>query len=207
MGKDTIADRRTTLARVSLALNAKNAPGRNLPPLILLTDDQRDADYAEAVRALPKGAAVIIRHRDTAKRERLAATLADVARPLGIRCLIANDLTLAERLDVDGIHASEASIGEISEWRRRHPRWLITAAIHATTPVATLSADALLFGSVFATRSHPQGMPVGVAAFDGIAARSNKPVYALGGITADNVHELAATHAAGIALIGGWLRS
>lgn len=192
---------------MSLALNAKNASGRGLPPLILLTDDQRDSNYAEAVSALPANAAVIVRHRDPAKRERLAVTLGDIARPLGIRCLIANDLMLAERLDADGIHASEASIGEISEWRRRHPRWLITAAIHATTPVTTLSADALLLGAVFATRSHPQGTPLGVAAFDGIAARSSQPVYALGGITADNVDELAATRAAGIALIGGWLRS
>lgn len=208
MGKDTVADRRGTLARVSLALNAKNAAGRNLPPLILMTDDQRDADYAEAARALPSGSAVIIRHRDHQKRQRLAVTLCDIARPLGVRCLIAGDIALAERLDADGIHAGEADLIKIEGWRARQPRWLITGAIHAAAAATKAGgANAFILAPVFPTESHPQGSALGVAAFEAIAKTLRAPTYALGGITADNASELAATHAAGIALIGGWLRS
>jgi thiamine-phosphate pyrophosphorylase len=208
MGKDIVADRRATLARVSLALNANNAAGLNLPPLILMTDDQRDTDYVEAVRALPSGSAVIVRHRDPAKRERLAVALCDLARPLGIRCLIAGDETLAEQLNADGIHASEADLARIEAWRARHPRWLINGAIHGADAAARAEgADALILAPVFPTPSHPQATALGVETFQAISSRLRVPVYALGGVTAENADQLAATHAAGIALIGGWLRS
>jgi thiamine-phosphate pyrophosphorylase len=208
MDKDTVANARATLARESLALNARNAAGRNLPPLILLTDDQRDADYVEAVRALPAGSAVIVRHRDPEKRERLAVTLCDVARPIGVRCLIAGDLIRAERLDADGIHASEADLPCIKQWRTRHRRWLITGAVHNPQAASQAEgADAFLLSPVFPTRSHPGTLSLGVEAFDAMASRIPAPVYPLGGITADNVKQLTATRAAGIALIGGWLRS
>jgi thiamine-phosphate pyrophosphorylase len=208
MGDDKVSEARATLARVSRALNARNAGGRNLPPLILMTDDQRDADYSEAVRALPAGSAIIVRHRDATKREQLAVTLCDLARSAGTRCLIAGDLTLAERLDADGIHARETDLHLMADWRARHPRWLITGAIHSTAAAAKAGgADALLLAPVFPTRSHEAVQALGVANFESIASRLNVPVYALGGIVADNAEQLAATHAAGIALIGGWLRS
>jgi len=199
---------RATLARAAAALNRRNAGARGLPPLILLTDDERDADYVEAVRALPSGSAVIVRHRDRLRRAELARVLAAAARPQGSRCLIAGDLALAERIDADGIHAGEADIASIPEWRARHPGWLITAAIHAATPVERIcDADALLLAPVFATQSHPHAAPIGVEAFEAVARRAHVPVYALGGVTSANVERLAASHAAGIALIGGWLRS
>ena len=89
-----------------------------------------------------------------------------------------------------------------------HPRWLITGAAHAQ--VATVYAtgvNAVLLAPVFPTPSHSQTVPLGVEKFAGIATQASLPVYALGGITAQNVEQLAATRAAGIALIGGWLRS
>src|SRR5438105_2321075 len=72
MGQDELVAARTTLARISSALNARNAPRRDLPPLILLTDDQRNADWPEAVRALPAGSAIIVLHRKPVERERVA---------------------------------------------------------------------------------------------------------------------------------------
>jgi thiamine-phosphate pyrophosphorylase len=208
MGKDIVAAARATLACESFALNTRNAASLNLPPLILLTDDQRDADYAEAVRALPHGSAVIVRHRDPTKLERLAVTICDIARPLGLRCLIAGDVHLAERLDADGIHASEANLTCIKQWRTRHARWLITGAIHNAQAAAQAEgANALLLAPVFATKSHPGTLALGVDAFQAMASRIPTPVYALGGVIAENVAQLSATKAAGIALIGGWLRS
>jgi thiamine-phosphate pyrophosphorylase len=207
MDQDECAEARATLARVAAALNARNVPAQGLPPLILMTDDRRDADYVEAAGALPSGSAVIIRHRDAAQRARLGQALAEIAMARGSRCLIANDVALAERIAAAGMHASEASIGEIAAWRARHPQWLITAAIHAKTPFALSGANAALLGPVFATSSHPGAAPLGVAGFDAIAKRAGLPVYALGGITSENAGRLAASRAAGIALISGWLRN
>jgi thiamine-phosphate pyrophosphorylase len=208
MGLEKIAAARATLARISVALNALNAPGRGLPPLILMTDDQRDADYLEAVRALPPGSAVIVRHRNPVARERLARSLLAAARAHGSRCLLAGDPDLAKILDADGVHASEAQLRQIAAWRKQGPNWLITAAVHSASAVAKAQdADALLLAPVFPTASHPQAQALGVAAFDAIASQIRVPVYALGGITAENAPQLGASRAAGIALIGGWLRS
>lgn len=208
MTEDTVADARRTLARVSLELNARNAAGLNLPPLILMTDDRRGADYLEAVRALPEGSAVIVRHRDPAALEPLAVTLRDAARPLGVQFLVAGDLDLAERLDADGIHASEANLDCIKQWRARHLRWLITGAIHNRQAAARADgASAVLLSPVFATQSHPGTVALGVEAFEAMTRRIPMPVYALGGVTAATVEQLAGTPAAGVALIGGWLRS
>jgi len=208
MGQDKIAQARATLARIGSALNGRNAPGRGLPPLLLLTDDQRDADWLEAVCALPAGSAVVIRHRNPVARERLARLLLEAARRNGSRCLIAGDVALAEHLAGDGVHAAESELGRIAAWRRTHPRWLITGSIHgAEAMTKAQAADALLLAPVFPTSSHPRAKTLGVTMFDEIATRSPVPVYALGGIAADNAEQLAPSRAAGIALIGGWLRS
>lgn len=173
-----------------------------------MTDDQRDADWLEAVHALPAGSAVIVRHRNPIERERLARLLLEAARRNANRCLIAGDLALAEHLAADGVHASEAEHDRIAAWRGLHPHWLITGAVHSAEVAARAhGADAMLVAPVFPTSSHPYSKALDAAGFDAIALRSPVPVYALGGITAGNAEQLAVSRAAGIALIGGWLRS
>lgn len=207
MGQDKIADGRATLARIATSLNRRNAPGRELPPLILLTDDQRSADYAEAMQALPPGSAIIIRHRNERVRRALAQSLRDLADRCGVRFLIAGDAALAHDCDADGMHAGEANLDQMAAWRGRYPYWLITGAIHGDAASDRIrGADALLLAPVFPTQSHPDAAPLGVAAFDAIAERSTIPIYPLGGITAENAELLTASRAAGIALIGGWIR-
>jgi thiamine-phosphate pyrophosphorylase len=208
MSQDKIVEARVTLARISSVLNARNARGRPLPPLILMTDDQRNADWLEAVGALPSGSVVIIRHRNPIERERLARLLLDAARRNGCRSLIAGDVELVEQLGADGVHASEAELDRSEAWRAQHPHWLITGAVHGPKAVTrAVGADALLLAPVFPTSSHPDAKTLDVAGFDAIAEQAPVPVYALGGITAENAVQLAPSRAAGIALIGGWLRS
>jgi thiamine-phosphate pyrophosphorylase len=156
-----------------------------LPPLVLMTDDDRLADPLAAARALPKGSVVIVRARDSARRRALAQALLPLRDTLVF--LIANDAALAAAVGADGLHLPEASAHQATHWRTRHPRWLITTAAHSLRAASTADAvDALLLSPVFATQSHPGVAGLGVQRANRIAQDSRVPVYALGGITARN---------------------
>jgi thiamine-phosphate pyrophosphorylase len=198
------ADERATLASVAHALNVATAP--HLPALILLTDEERLPDPGPAVRALPEGSAIIVRHREPAARSRVAGTLLPLARSKGLRLIVANDALLAERLGADGVHFSEARAHEAAGWRLRRFDWLITAAAHSPGAVAAAAesrADAALLSPVFATVSHPGREALGPQGVFAIASAAKIPVYALGGVTAHNAALLAAPNVAGIAAIAG----
>ena len=62
-------------------------------------------------------------------------------------------------------------------------------------------ADAALLSPVFATASHPDERPLGLEGFNLLAAQAGLPVYALGGINANNAARLLSGRAVGIAAI------
>jgi len=194
-----------TLAKLARELNLSNPAARRLPPLVLLTDTRRLPDPMAAIRALPRGSAVILRHYDDPGRARLAARLAPLCRRRRLVLLVAGDGRLAARVGAQGVHFPEALAMSARAWRRRRPRWLITVAAHsgpALRRAARAAADAALLGPVFATPSHPEARPLGALRFAALARRSPLPVYALGGIDAAGARRLKGSGAAGLAAIG-----
>jgi thiamine monophosphate synthase len=210
-------ERRPRHARADANARPAAARGR-LPALILMTDETRTPDPVAAARALPRGAAVILRHYSLAPaaRERLARALRRVTRARGQMLLIAGDARLALRVSADGVHWPEHLVGRALRWSIARARGLwITAAAHgaaAALQAARTGADAVLVGPVFPTRSHPGAGGLGVPRLarivrmvgagghgggaDGIA------VYALGGIDDTTVRRLAGAGCAGFAAIG-----
>jgi thiamine-phosphate pyrophosphorylase len=198
---------RERLARSAKALNEASG-ARDLPPLILMTDDTRLVDPLAAARVLPRRSAVIVRHTDAAARGRLALSLAGVARERGLVLLIAADARLAADTDADGLHLPEVRTREAAHWRALRPSWLITAAAHSLRGLMIASragADAALLGTAFATRSHPGRQPLGVFKLRTMAAQACIPIYALGGINAQAAGRLSDAQLAGIAAIEGLL--
>jgi len=191
---------RAKLARAAAALNARS--GSALPALVLMTDDERLADPAAAARALPRGSMVVLRARQNARRAELAVELSAITQAASNKLLIANDADLATRIGADGIHLPEAHAHEASHWRMLHPGWIITAAAHALAATHVPAVDAVFVGPVFTTQSHPGATALGVTQLDLIARQSPVPVYALGGITADNAQQLADVKLIGLAAIG-----
>jgi thiamine-phosphate pyrophosphorylase len=199
----SLSEARGKLARAAARLNARH--GRGLPPLVLMTDDARDVDWVEAVSALPRGAAVIVRHRDARAREALARRLRGVTRVAGVKLLIADDEALAVRLRADGVHVPQRRGAKVAAIKARHPSWFVTVSAHDAAAIR-VAADAVILGPVFATASHPGAEGLGLARF-GARAHGARHVYALGGIDAISVQRLAALRICGVALIGGWTRS
>jgi len=200
---DTLA--RTMLARAALRFNAQGgfAP---LPPLIFLTDDERTPDPLPAIAALPRGSLVIVRSRDKARRRELAHAAARIARSRALMLSVASDAALAAEVAADGLHLSESEIGSTGH-HRLHPR-LLTCAAHSAQSLSRAhraGAHAVLLSPVFATQSHAQRAGLGIARLRAIVRASPIAVYALGGITAENVAQLNGIPLAGIAAIGALL--
>jgi len=169
-----------------------------------MTDEARVPDPMRALLALPKGAALILRHRDAPKRARLAMELAPVAKRRGVLFLIAGDPLLAARVGANGIHIPEARMIDAARWRVRQPHWLITVAAHserALLRARIAGVNATLFAPVFRSASHPDNPGYGVLRFLLTSQRARIPVFALGGISAANAERLAGAHLAGLAAI------
>ena len=191
---------RRTLAAAAARLNAAHALAGLLPPLALLTDDDRHADALAAARALPRGSLVVVRSRAAARRAVLAQALLLLARSRGLSVLVADDPALASRLGADGIHLPERRAREAAHWRALHPRWIITAAAHAPCAMSLEHLDAVFLSAVFATASHPGRAALSATRANIIARALPVAVYALGGIDARKARLLRGF--VGIAAIG-----
>jgi thiamine-phosphate pyrophosphorylase len=168
-----------------------------LPALVLFTDDVRLADPVNAARALPRGAMVVVRAREAARRLELAGAMVGLREKLVV--LIADDPELAARIGADGTHLPQRRAGEAAQIRARHRRWLITASAHGAV-AGSADVDAVFLSPVFATASHPERRALGAVRANAMAARSTVPVYALGGVDARNAGLLSGF--VGIAAIG-----
>ena len=187
---------RRRLASAAARLNASHREAGLLPPLVLMTDDARLPDPLAAARALPRGAMVVVRSRDAARRAELARALLGLS---VLVVLVADDPELALRLNADGVHLPERRAGDAAHWRARRPRWILTAAAHGARG-GDVNLDALFLSPVFATASHPERAALSAARANAIARGLSTPVYALGGIDARNARLLSGF--VGIAAIG-----
>lgn len=169
--------------------------------LALLTDDLRLTDPLASAQALPPGSLVIVRARDRARRAALAVQLRPVAQSRGLILLIADDPDLAARIGAHGIHLPEHRAKEAAHWRARFGHWFVTAAAHSLHAVLNAAAaDAVLLSPVFATESHAKAVPLMSARARLMARQLRMPLFALGGVTANNAALL--TGFAGLAAIG-----
>lgn len=185
---------RTRLARAAarLAVTAR----RGLPPLILMTDDERLPDPVAAARALPKGSVVIVRARTRQRVVELVQQLLPLARQRGLFLLSAGVLVPG----ADGVHLPQARVGEAARLRATR-RILLTASAHSFPALRqTTLVDAVLLSPVFATESHPGRAALSPVRAALMARQSPRPVYALGGITPENARRLSGF--CGLAAIG-----
>jgi thiamine-phosphate pyrophosphorylase len=170
---------RAKLARAARSLNAG--------VLALMTDDERLPDARAAARALPPASLVIVRARDAKKRVDHALALRAIAREHGLILLIADDTALARAIGAHGVHLPEARSHQAAHVRAQNPGFLITASAHSLRAVLSAShVDAVLLSPVFATESHRGAAALTPARARLIARGVKIPVFALGGITAQN---------------------
>jgi thiamine-phosphate pyrophosphorylase len=179
----------------------KRKQARRWPEAWLMTDERLGPDLAGAVRALPRGSGVVLRHYGLppAERKLLAIRLRALCRRRGLLLVVADP---PAGVKADGVHLPART-------RRRplHAKRLVTAAVHDVREAARARAwrAQLLFVSpVFTTASHPAAPGLGPLRFALLARAAKRPVIALGGMNPRRFRHLKPLGATGFAAIDFW---
>lgn len=185
------------------------------PPLLLITDRQQArgniCDIAEA--AFSAGCRWLsLREKDLpqAQQVELLRELLDRAQQFQATVTLHGDPALAQQARAHGVHLSAG--GDAAAARRVLGKdALIGLSIHGVEEASNVDVkvvDYVIAGPVFDTQSKPgYGPALGPEGVALIAEVCPVPVVAIGGIDPQNVSDCRAAGAAGIAVMGGFMRA
>lgn len=178
----------------------------SLPPLYALTHATQlgaSAFLQRLDQALARGLRLIqLREKQlpAAALLTLAAEIVKRAHAHGARVLINSDIELAQSSGADGVHLSAAQLMQ-SAHRPEFP--LVGASCHIRAEIehaAALQLDFAVLGAVKSTPTHPGQTPLGWERFQTLIAAAALPVYAIGGLTLEDVAQAQACGAHGVAM-------
>lgn len=184
------------------------------PVLCLVTDRRRAATVDALVRRVEVAAGagvhlVQVREPDLETRALLDLVRRIVAAVRGSRTrVVVNDrLDVALAAGAHGAHLRGSSPPAARARGLAPPGFLLGRSVHAADEAAWACAggglDYLVFGTVFATASKPEGRAVGTAALEEVVAvAGGVPVLGIGGVTVARAGAIARTGSAGLAAIG-----
>ena len=156
-----------------------------------------------AERACARGLALLqIREKDwdRERRDAFARRLVAITRRHRARVLLNGSEDDARRLGCDGVHWTAQALVEA---RSRPDDLMVGASCHTRAELeraAALEVDLAVLGPVCATPTHPFATPIGFDGFERIAAGTRVPVFALGGLTEDDLGRAVERGAHGVAL-------
>ena len=188
---------------------AANAPilrALQLPAHYLITPEPYDPDafLNSLKRALAGGVGLVQLRTRRPQPAALMAAAIDLCHRHGARILLNTpDPNLPAA--ADGIHLTAARLAQLPTRPLPADKW-VAASCHSVAELeraAALGVDFCVLGPVQATRTHPDAPPLGWDAFAAACERAALPVYALGGLTPDDVGRARERGGQGIAAIRG----
>jgi thiamine-phosphate pyrophosphorylase len=149
---------------------------------------------------------VQVRGRELEARDLLtiATDAVQLARGTGTRVIVNDRLDVALASGAHGVHLGGGSISAADVRRLVPPGFLVGRSVHAVAEaIAAGPVDYLVAGTVFATVSKVGNYHLmGLEGLRAVVSAVSVPVLAIGGVTVENVEQIAGTGAAGIAAIG-----
>ncbi len=137
---------------------------------------------------------------------RFARNVVAKARAHGAKVLVNSDAELAVRVGADGVHLTAAQLVACDV---RPDFSLVAASTHSRDEIeraAILNLDFVVLGAVKPTATHPGQAPIGWQQFEKLVTATPLPVYALGGLTADDMQVAIEHGAQGVAMQRGLRR-
>jgi len=180
---------------------SKNKYSKNLPKMFFFTDRKRFDNIFRIVQNLPKNSAVIIREYDLSGAQRLdfALKISDIAKKKSLKVWVGKDWKLANKIKADGVHLSDQEgfgwIGNSSK------NLLVSCACHSEKSVRKAQkygSDLIFYSPIFTTKSHPKQQPIGSLKLRNLTSKISTPIYALGGVSENNVQTLVNSNIVGI---------
>jgi thiamine-phosphate pyrophosphorylase len=179
--------------------------------LYLITDRQHTSGrsiHAVVNEALDHGVgAVQIREKDLPVRSLLTLTreINEQTTPYGARCFVNDCVDVCLSIFGVGIHLRSDGLPVDQVRRLVGPDRLIAVSTHSSEEVQRAEqhgADFVVLGPIYDTPSKRGfGQPIGPAVIAAARSKSRLPIFAIGGITRDNVGEVMGVGASGIAVI------
>lgn len=177
--------------------------------MYFITDRRRmGRRFINVVRGAARGGAFMIqvREKDLADGALLALTkrVAREAKPWGAKVLVNGRMDVAALAGADGAHLGKTTIPVKAARRAMGKNFLLGYSAHSIREAKRAErdgADFITFGPVFASRDKRKGSPKGASGLRRAAGALRVPVYALGGISIENVEELKGTGIHGVAAI------
>ena len=179
--------------------------------LCLVTDRAlaRARPLTEIVAAAVRGGVTMVQLREKRAATRAfieeALALKALLQPLGVRLLINDRLDIALAIEADGVHVGQDDMPVATARRMLGPKAIIGLSI---TTIAQISnddvglADYLGVGPIFAQATKPDASPpIGLAGLAKIRGATNKPIMAIGGISAANAADVRRAGADGLAVV------
>jgi len=165
--------------------------------------------HLDVARAALEGGATIIQLREKELDSRslldIAVQLRHLTRARGAAFIVNDRLDIALAADADGVHFGQTDLPVAIARRLMGPGAVIGAsagAVSEAEEAQAAGASYLGVGPVFATPSKPDaGDAIGVSLLAQIRRAVRLPLLAIGGITCQNVAEVIAAGADGIAVI------
>jgi thiamine-phosphate diphosphorylase len=183
-----------------------------LPRLHVVTDDAilGRPDFLDTARALlvahGDAIALHVRAPEASVRRLLAATaaLVETAAERGGTVLVNDRIDVVLAAGAHGVHLREGSIPP-ADARPLVGDRLLGRSIHAVDGAAAVArwTDFLFLGTIYPTATHPERTPLGAAALAEIAAATDTPVLAIGGVGVERVAEVMRAGAHGAAVLRG----
>lgn len=138
-----------------------------------------------------------------AEIEAVAAEAYSICARHGAILLLNADLQIAERCGLDGVHLPARIAAHFDARPIPADRWLAVSC-HERAELEharRIGADFVTLAPVSPTPSHPDARPLGWVRFAELTAGAAVPVYALGGLGADDIAPARAYGAQGVAAI------
>jgi thiamine-phosphate pyrophosphorylase len=161
-------------------------------------------DAAAGLRAVVHGATLLQLRDPAATGRALEREACRLVVESAVPVVVSARADLALAAGAAGVHLPELDLPVAAARRLLGPDRLVGRSVHsvdAAVQAEGQGADYVVFGSVFASPSHPGRAMAGLAALERVAAAVRIPVLAIGGVDAGRVEACLAAGAAGFAAI------
>ena len=163
--------------------------------------------YDQVKKALDGGATFVqLREKKLDREDFLAEALEiqKLCREYGVPFVINDEVSIAKDIDADGVHVGQSDMEAMDVRKVLGPDKILGVSAQTVEQAITAEkhgADYLGVGAVFATGSKDDADDVSHETLKAICEAVSIPVIAIGGITKDNVAELAGAGICGVAVI------
>ena len=162
----------------------------------------------ETVKQHPAG--ILLREKELSREEYklLAKQVMHICKKYQVSCILHSFADVAEELGAEALHMPLPLLRELSETKRRSFR-MLGASCHSpeeAKEAVELGCTYLIAGHIFATDCK-KGLPGrGTEFLESVCESVQVPVYAIGGISGENMTLIREAGARGGCVMSGWMR-